>query len=63
MPHETTQEQVPARVEKPASAGKPEQPKAHASSDAAVIELTDTGLPAVNGGGSKPGIGSGSNEQ
>jgi hypothetical protein len=40
-----------------------EQPKGHTGSEARMVELTDTELHAVTGGGSKPGIGSGSNDR
>ena len=63
MTQETTQAQAPARAEKPAPAGTAEQPKGHPRAKKAVAELTDADLQAVNGGGSKPGIASGSNEQ
>jgi bacteriocin-like protein len=35
--------------------------KDHTGSEARMVELTDTELQAVTGGGSKPGIASGSN--
>ena len=61
MTQETTQAQTPALAEKPAQAGTAEQPKGHPRAKKAVVELTDADLQAVNGGGSKPGIMSGSN--
>lgn len=63
MTQETRREQVPVHAEKPAPTGKTEHLKARADRKKAIIELTDADLQAVNGGGSKPGIGSGSNEQ
>ena len=57
MTLKTKQEQAPARAEQPAPAGKSEQPKGAAFSEAAVTELTDTDLQAVTGGGAASGIG------
>jgi hypothetical protein len=62
MTHKTIQEQAPARAGKPAPAGKAQQPKGRADRKKAIVELTDTDLQAVNSGGAKPGVGSGSNE-
>jgi predicted ATP-dependent serine protease len=55
MTQETKPEQTPARAEKPAPAGKAEQPKNHVGNEAAVIELTNADLQAVNGGGGVSG--------
>jgi bacteriocin-like protein len=55
MTQETKPEQAPARAEKPAPAGKAEQPKGSAGSEVAVTELTDTDLQTVNGGGGLSG--------
>ena len=62
MTHGTIQERVMTRGVKPAAAGEAEHPKHHAGSEVVVIALTDTDLQAVNGGGAKVGIGSGSNK-
>ena len=55
MTQETKPERTPARAEKPAPAGKPEQPKGAAFSEAPVIELTDADLQTVSGGGGPSG--------
>ena len=57
MTKETKPEQTPARAEQPAPAGKTEQPKGAAFSEVAVVELTDTDLQAVSGGGGAGGLG------
>jgi hypothetical protein len=56
MTQETKREHLSARAEKPAPAGKTEQPKGRAGNEAALVELTDADLQAVSGGGSKPGV-------
>jgi hypothetical protein len=55
MTQETKPEQTPARAEKPAPAGKAEQPKGRPGSEVAVTELTDIDLQTVSGGGGQPG--------
>ena len=55
MTQKIKQEQTPARVENPAPAGQAEQPKDHPGSEAAIVELTDADLQAVNGGGGRVG--------
>jgi hypothetical protein len=55
MTQETKHEQAPARAEKPAPAGKAEQPKGAAFNEVAVVELTDADLQAINGGGGAGG--------
>jgi hypothetical protein len=55
MTQETKQGQTPARVEQPAPAGKAEQPQDATLSEVTTVELTDTDLQAVNGGGGVSG--------
>ena len=55
MTQEIKPEQAPARAEKPAPAGKAEQPRDRAGGKNAVVELTDTDLQAANGGGGLAG--------
>jgi hypothetical protein len=62
MTHETVQAQISTPAEKPAAPTKAVQPsQGRADKKKAIIELTDVELQAVSGGGSKPGIASGSN--
>jgi hypothetical protein len=61
MRQETKRERLSARAEKPAPAGKTEQPKGRAGNEAAIVELTDADLQAVSGGGAKRGIASSTN--
>jgi hypothetical protein len=64
MTHKIPQEQAHARAERPAvSTGTTHPSQGCADRKKAIVELTDADLQAVNGGGSKPGIGSGSNER
>ena len=63
MTHKTLQEQAPARAEQPAVPTGTAQPsQSDSGKKEAIVELTSADLQAVNGGGSKPGIASGSNE-
>jgi hypothetical protein len=56
--------QAPAHAEKPAGPTETSHlSQGHAGRKKAVVELMDVDLQAVSGGGSKPGIGSGSNER
>lgn len=57
MTQETKQERTPARAEKPAPAGKAEQPQGRADREKAIVELTEADLQAVSGGGGRSGIG------
>ena len=57
MTPETKPEQAPGRTEKPAPAGKTEQPRSRADRNKAIAELPDADLQAVNGGGGRGGIG------
>ena len=59
MTQETKREHLSAHAEKPAPAGKTEQPKGRAGNEAAIVELADADLQAVSGGGRKPGASSG----
>ena len=63
MTQKTLQEQAPTPAENPAvPTGTAHPSQSRAGRKKATVELTDADLQAVNGGGSKPGIASGSNE-
>jgi hypothetical protein len=63
MRQEIKPEQVPMPAENPAvPAGTAHPSQGRADRKKAVVELTDADLQTVSGGGSKPGIASGSNE-
>ena len=57
MTQETNQEQASVRAEQPAPAGKAEQPQGRADRKNALVELTETDLQAVSGGGGRGGLG------
>jgi hypothetical protein len=61
MTQETTQAQVPTPAEQPARSHRNSLIRGLCCPEEAMVELTDADLQAVSGGGSKPGIGSGSN--
>jgi hypothetical protein len=53
----TKQEQAPARAEQLAPAGKDEHSQGRATREQALVELTETDLQAVTGGGGAGGLG------
>ena len=61
MKHQTIRAQLPTPTERPAVPTETAQPsQGRADRKKALAALTEAELQAVNGGGSKPGIGSGS---